>query len=346
MVQFLNGPCLVACGSCVCRFHNQYLVLDALVRQAQALVEGVFVQKLKTMRMEEAERKAESKSAHLTEEELAAQERKLRRAEDALERTYHVALERTLIETVMSSDHKGRTLLHYAACSKGLSVERLLDTGAGADFDARSASGRRLFPRKGHFCAQCGYMVKQAGGFGDDARPTTPSRRGFKGAAPSPGRRSLAPSVPASSPGRKRKALKSRKPQPKSLAAKLAFKGRPARDGPLGASATLGASALSGTAGSGQVPAPLLTPGKGAAPGDAVSDAPLCGRCHVAAVTVATLKAHRADVVNTPDAQGGTPLHYASAIGDVRACKSLLRHGADRCGVVLPPWERVVAWFA
>ena len=69
---------------CVCRFHNQYLVLDALVRQAQALVEGVFVQKLKTMRMEEAERKAESKSAHLTEEELAAQERKLRRAEDAL----------------------------------------------------------------------------------------------------------------------------------------------------------------------------------------------------------------------------------------------------------------------
>ena len=87
-------------------------------------------------------------------------------------------------------------------------------------------------------------------------------------------------------------------------------------------------------------------PGKGAAPGDAVSDAPLCGRCHVAAVTVATLKAHRADVVNTPDAQGGTPLHYASAIGDVRACKSLLRHGADRCGVVLPPWERVVAWFA
>ena len=294
----------------------------------QAVVETVFVRKLKAMRMEEAHRKAESRSTVHTPEQQAAHERWLARNEDAMERLYHLAMERALLQILTSADHKGRTMLHYAACSRGLSVERLLDTGAGADFTARKASGGRLFPPTGHFCAQCGFVVSNRGS-------------GLKGAAPpSPGHRARhnlhapPPSSP-STPGRRHGRGSSRKAQPNSLASKLQFRRRPDDSllGSMTASMSLGATdtadlerslAMSSTGASSGPQLEVL-----AAPGS--SSAPMCGKCHAPAVTVAQLEAVRADAVNASDMQGGTPLHYASAAGDVRACKSLLRQGADRC---------------
>lgn len=301
----------------------------------QSVVESVFVRKLKAMRLEEAHRKAESRSTVHTPEQQAAHDRWLARGEDAMERLYHLAMERALLQILTSADHKGRTMLHYAACSRGLSVERLLDTGAGADFAARKASGGRLFPRTGHFCAQCGFVVSNRGAATEgDQPPQSPTRRSGH-----PNIHAAAPSSPGT-PGRRRGHGSSRKAQPNSLASKLQFRRRP--DDSLmgsgaGASMSIGDSADAaelerslGMSATGASAAPQLE--VLAAPG--ASAAPMCGKCRAPAVTVAQLQGVRADAVNASDMQGGTPLHYASAAGDVRACKSLLRQGADRYGAL------------
>ena len=394
-------------------FHNQYLVLDAMVRQSQAVVETTFVERLKQLRLAETQRKAQQHASkkRLDPEQERAHSKWLTRQENALERLYHLALERALIDAVTTSDNEGRTLLHYAACSRGLSVERLLDTGAGGDFTARAPSGAKLFPARAFLCPDCGELVKskrtpaptptptptpsrlkgagaEVGGGRSHARATpvrprtagstvgrsghagSPTRRGRKGKGQAKGR----------GKGVKPRHSTSSKARPGSLASKLMFRRRVGSDDdvigasngllghsgvatseslawtgtvttahgdtlvmeptPKGASAGAGAGAGTGTgAGAGRSMGPRtdasvagfgVDGGYGGADGAGIAPPPLCGKCHTQCVSTDAVQSFRQDVVNMPDMQGGAALHYASASGDVRACKSLLRHGANR----------------